>query len=568
MAPHRTASRHPRRADGTPTRPGRFLGRAILSFLIALILAAPAAAAPDIAQHPGGSPDSTTSQWTRRSGTSGMRGAGVGGGSGLEGAIDPASYILGPGDELVLEFAGRLTTSRRAVVDPEGDLWVEDFGRIRVAGLSLVEARTRLRRMMIGSSKGIDVYLRLSTPRKFKVYITGEVQSPGVVDVSAGTRVSESIALAGGFTAAASQRNILLRSPRGATRTVDLMRFERAGDRDANAVLGDGDQVQVPKRTESIFLYAPVPYSGEYEYRAGDRLGTLITLGGGFLPSALRGEGRLLRFVSPTASDTIAVDLGAADSLDRGPTLNPGDRLFVPHAGDYHPDYHVTLTGELNRPGVYPLREGEDRLTTMLEAAGGFTPAAARHAVLVVRRSENTLERDPEFDRLSRLSRREMTEAEYQTFRTKLASAQSVFTVDASLPREGEVQGADPTGSVHPARDVLLRHDDVVVVERESPSVRVSGLVRRPGLVAYGLKLTGGDYIESAGGYAQGANHNKVRVTRAASGQTLLLRDVSSIEPGDLIYVPDRPDRNVFALFRDLLVVAGSVATIVIAFRK
>jgi protein involved in polysaccharide export with SLBB domain len=149
-----------------------------------------------------------------------------------------------------------------------------------------------------------------------------------------------------------------------------------------------------------------------------------------------------------------------------------------------------------------------------------------------------------------------MTSSEYLSFRTKLASAQTTFLVDATA--------LDPGG----ARDVVLQPDDVVVVDRISASVRVSGVVLRPGLVRYSPELDGRDYIRLAGGFAKGAGKGATRVTRATTGQTLRLGDVERIEAGDLIYVPEKPDRNILAGLRDVIVVAGGIATVVIAFRR
>lgn len=529
--------------------PGWLLHR-LLPLLLVALAATPVRAQPvpaDPATLPSANPQASPS----RPGAGSER---IGSGA-QEGAIDPARYVLGPGDELSLDLLGRLSLSQRLVVDPEGELWIQDFGRVRAAGRTLAQLRDDLKRRFRGAARGVDVHLRLLRLRHLKAFVSGDVRSPGVIDVPAGTRVSEAIERAGGFLDTGSRRNLELRAPDGTIRTGDLVRFERLGDREANPVLADGDQVAVPRRAEAVYLYAPVPHPGEYEFRAGDDLASLVRMGGGFLPDALVDQATLVRFTGPVTAETLAVDV--AGLLAGGPplALRPGDRLFVPRASTFREDRHVTLSGEVARPGVYPLPAAPLRVSAALEAAGGLTPQAAAHAVLVVRRSGSALERDPEFDRLSRLSRQEMTSSEYLSFRTKLASAQTTFLVDA-----GALRPAD-------TRDIVLQPDDVVVVDRLSASVRVSGVVRRPGLVQYDPALRGEDYIRLAGGFAKGAGGGATRVTRATTGQTLRLGDVERIEPGDLIYVPEKPDRNLLAALRDLIVVAGGIATVVIAFR-
>ena len=74
--------------------------------------------------------------------------------------------------------------------------------------------------------------------------------------------------------------------------------------------------------------------------------------------------------------------------------------------------------------------------------------------------------------------------------------------------------------------------------------------------------------MELAGGYSERAAHTKVRVTRSVTGQTLLSRDVSEIAPGDLIWVPERPDITMWQHLQTLIAVAAQVATVIIAVRR
>jgi protein involved in polysaccharide export with SLBB domain len=146
-----------------------------------------------------------------------------------------------------------------------------------------------------------------------------------------------------------------------------------------------------------------------------------------------------------------------------------------------------------------------------------------------------------------------MTDAEYQSFKTKLASQQATFVFDYAT--------LDSAGSDH---DVLLKNGDVIVVDRELQSVRVAGEVQRPALLEYQPKLGGYDYIRLAGGMTGRAWRGHVRVTRAGSNQTLALEEARSIQPGDFIWVPEKKDVSFWAVFKDVILVAGSVATVII----
>jgi len=486
-----------------------------------------------------------------------------------EGAIDPKSYVLGPGDGFVVSVLGRISLDFPTEVDPEGYLWIQDFGRLKVAGLTLEQARQKLGDRFHSDSKGLEPQLRLVRLRTFKVFVSGEVARPGVIDASAVTRVSEAIDLAGGLLEQGSRRNIVVRGRDGSTRLADLVRAERTGAQTDNPLLLDGDRVLVSRRAAAtVSIYAPVPYPGGFEFRPGDRLSSLLELAGPLRPEAVPEGAFLLRFRDDRHVDTLRVTVPPVDATG-DLELQQGDRLFVPGRGDYHVDRNVSITGEVARPGIYPIVEGVDRVSDLITSAGGVTAEGNRHSVLVVRRATDSQERDPEFDRLSRLSRSEMTDNEYQTFRTKLATGRATHIVDLDLlaghTEDGETNERTRIGFV---RDVVLEPGDVIFVERQAHSVQVGGEVRWPGLLAFDPALHGNDYIKLAGGYSGRARESGTRLTRAASGQTILLKDAGRIEPGDLIYVPEKNDTHFWAVVRDVIIVLGSVATIVLAFDR
>jgi protein involved in polysaccharide export with SLBB domain len=452
-------------------------------------------------------------------------------------------------------------------IDPEGDVWIPDYGRVRLAGLTLAEGRERVQRVFRGETRGLRVDLRLVRLRRFVAYVLGEVRTPGAVEVTGITRLSEAIRLAGGATDRATHRNVVIRSRNGAPRTVDLLRFDRTADNSQNPYLVDGDVVMLPPRARTIGIHAPVAYPGQYEFRTGDTLAGVLQLTGPFEPDAALDRAILVRFVGDAGNETLHVDLRAVPDASADLELHEGDRLFVPSRGDYHRDRNVSVFGEVVHPGLYPLVEGRDRVSQLVQIAGGVTDRGNPRSVLVVRRASTTDDRDPELERLSKLTRSEMTESEYQALRSKLIATRATHVVDltAFVP--------NPERSAAPARlgvgqDLLLESGDVIFVERQSFSIQVGGEVRRPGLYEYDANLRRSDYVRLAGGYSKRANSGGTRLTRASSGQTFLLGDSDTIEPGDVLYVPEKKDVNVWNIVRDTILVGGSVATIILAFRR
>jgi len=473
----------------------------------------------------------------------------------LAGAVDPRTYRLGPGDRLSLELSGRTQRLVPLIVDVEGRVNVPDLGVVSVAGRSLEDVRAQLLGRLRPIYPGARVDLRLLVVRAFKVYVSGQVRSPGATAATPITRASELLTGRFELLPGASRRNVELHRRDGTTRRVDLDAFALLGDSGANPPLEDGDILVVPSAREYVYALGAFARPGRYEFSAHDSTATMVALAGELLPGADAARGMLVRFVTPTTMDSMRVDFGSPGGGDA--ELRPDDRLFAYAPGDYQRPRNVSITGEVAMPGPYSIRPGMDRLSSLLARAGGLTESAARTRIQVFRPGPTTGQRDIEFERLSRLTRSEMTDAEYTAFQTKLASQQAAFVVSA-----------DDLGRGGSAFDVVLEDGDILVVGRETAAVRVAGEVKRPALVTYQPLRTGEEYIALAGGFTRRARRGDVRLTRLGSNQTLSLSDVKSVQPGDFIWVPEKKEVNFWGVVKDVILVAGSAATVVLLFHN
>ncbi len=474
----------------------------------------------------------------------------------LAGPVDPTRYLLGPGDVLSLEYSGRVYRQASIAIDAEGRINVPEIGVLSTSGLTLATVRDRILARLRALYTGVHVDLRLVRVRVFKVYVVGQVVAPGPVLANATMRVSEILRAGVAFVDGASRRNIVLRHRDGRAERVDLDRFTLLGLDDRDPYLQDGDVVSVPARKAHVFALGAFSRGGEFELAPGDSVHTLVALAQGLLPATDPASGLLYRFNGPTQIDTLSVALtggpGAGD-----PPLMDGDRLFAREIPDFQRGRNVTLTGEFVRPGPYAIREGVDRIGDIVARAGGLTSVAARNRIQVFRPPTTVAgRRDTEFERLLRLTRTEMSDAEYLAFRSKLASQEAVYILTA-----------DDLHHEDNSRNVLLRDGDIVAVDRETPSVRVDGQVRLPSLIAFVPGRSVDDYIDLAGGFGAHAWRSKVRITRPGVNQALYVSDAGAPEPGDFIWVPEKNQVSFWGVFKDVLTVAGAAATVVLVVR-
>ncbi len=472
----------------------------------------------------------------------------------LPGAVDTEQYRVGPGDIFQVSVWGGISRTMTIEVGPEGTIQLPTAGTMKIDGLLLRQVRSDIIARLRPEFRGVNIDVRLLRPRRFTVYVTGEVQFPGSVPASGASRVADVVLLSEPLKGAAL-RNIEVNHRDGTREIADLDLFLRTASQTLNPWLRDGDVVNISSASSWIHIQGAVSRPGRYELGSRDSLRTLIDLGGGAVPSADTSRAMLVRWIDSARSESTWVELDDVRSGAFNPMLRNGDRFYVYFIPQYEVMNEVSMLGEVKRPGIYPIQEGRDRITDVVRAAGGFLPGADLAAIRVRRENPRTQE-DPELQRLLRLSRRDLTNSEYDVLQTKLAGQRSEYRIDWS-----RVQG-------DPDLDVLLLGGDIVQVDRVINSVRVDGQVRRPGILAYRPGLDLDDYVKASGGFSERAWRNKIRVTRSVTGQTFLAKDVAKLNPGDLIWVPEKADVTFWEQARTVLTAAAQVATVILAFNS
>lgn len=468
--------------------------------------------------------------------------------------VDAQSYRLGPGDLLQLNYSGRLSRSQSLPIGPEGTAFIPGWGVLRLGGLTLAEARQLVDQRLGTELRGVQLDLELVRVRMLRVYLTGEVQSPGPVDLIATSRVSDALSESSA-TAGASRRNLEVRHADGTREIADLGRFELTGDPVDDPFLMDGDVISVPKATRYFEVRGAVARSGRFELGPRDSLHTMLEMAGGLLPTSRPERALFIRWLTPSRDESVFVDVGDIDARRTNFPIEDGARLYVYSVAGYHELEQVSIQGEINAAGSYPIVPGRTRLSDLIRNAGGFTARADSSTMHVYRANPESSEPDPELDRLSRLSRGEMTSTEYEILRTRLTAKRADFRVDWSQVRPGS------------ELDIVLMSGDIVDVDRVRATVRVEGEVVRPGLIEYSPELRPLDYVKLAGGFSERAAGGRVLVTRRLTGQTLRARDVDRVAPGDMIWVPDKPDLTLLQQLLPFVAVAAQIATIILVVR-
>ena len=265
-----------------------------------------------------------------------------------------------------------------------------------------------------------------------------------------------------------------------------------------------------------VYVQGAVRNPGEYPLTVGGEPRYLIELAGGLLDGAYLSNAELRRIDVDQVRGEVKTNIMAVNlSTDSGMRLISRDVLRINYLPDWNPDQRVTLSGEIQFPGTYYLREGET-LASILQRAGGFTneafPEALRYISVATREVQkanvNRLVERFRRENASRVSvgvtEQYSSEVNDDYVSSVVDSFQGRIILD--MPR---ILSGDRSA------DVLLQDGDVVEVPRLVETVTVVGEVYEPGTFRYAGGMDEKDYIALAAGLTERARKKNIYVIRA-----------------------------------------------------
>ncbi len=263
------------------------------------------------------------------------------------------SYILGPGDELVIYFWGdpvevlNLDSFYRVQIDREGKVFIPSVGVMYLWGKSVSDFREELKKKLSRKFKRFSIEVSLGKLRKFPVYVSGFVKKPGIVTATVTDSVIDILASAGGVLKSGSLRNIVIRKNSGEEIKVDLYDFLIKGKK-INIKITDGDVIYVPPIGETVGVVGAVKRSAIYEVKEEKKLKEVLSLAGGILPSAYLPLIKIKRY----ENGKISVREGSFEYH-----IKDGDLIILEGAYTGKPQEGIHVEGFVAYPGFYSLEE-------------------------------------------------------------------------------------------------------------------------------------------------------------------------------------------------------------------
>ena len=383
-----------------------------------------------------------------------------------------------------------------------------------------------------------------------KLEIRGAVYRPGIYQLNGKLNtVRELVNEAQGLTGDAFlNRAVLYRQREDLTTEVIPVDIKAIMDGTSqNIILAKNDILYIPSIHDledrgDVVIHGEVAKPDSYPYADNMTLEDLIIQAGGLREAAsvvrVDVSRRIKNPRSTVDNDTIGqiytFSLKEGFVVDGTPgfILQPYDEVYVRRSPGYQAQQNVVVEGEILFGGSYAMTSREERLSDLINKAGGTTNYAyLRGAKLTRVATEGEKKRMGD---VIRLMSRQLGEAMMDSLGVRV---EDHFTVGIDL----EKAIANP-GS---ASDLVLREGDVVFIPKNTNTVTINGAVMVPNTVSYIAGKNIDYYLNQAGGYSDNAKKSKKFIVYM-NGQVTKVKGSGKkqIEPGCEIIVPSKSKKR------------------------
>jgi protein involved in polysaccharide export with SLBB domain len=404
------------------------------------------------------------------------------------------------------------------------------------------------------------------------VTVNGQVRDPGDHVTNGATYLRDAIFLAGGTTSDAQLRDaqVFRKTEDGKLKVISVnLSKALAGEGKDNILLEPKDRIFVQKNLAkadppTVKIEGEVERPGKYPLGEDMMATDLVRLAGGFKRGAYTEVADLTRYEIEHGTnvsgehETVPIARAMSGEPDTDVRLHDGDVLAIRQITGWN-DVGATITvkGEVLHPGTYGIREGE-RLSSILERAGGFTSQAYPYGVIFERVQVRTLE---ESNRAALIRQVQDDGAVLKAIPESNPEDKSVKEASLSQWRRTmeQLENTPPSGRlvIHISTDIRrwantpadleVRAEDVIYIPKRANIVMVDGSVYNPTAVTFKSGKSAGWYLRQAGGPNNMANKKAIFVIRADGSVVggpggVFSGGVENAElrAGDMVVVPEK----------------------------
>jgi protein involved in polysaccharide export with SLBB domain len=443
----------------------------------------------------------------------------------------------------------------------------------------------------------VRVFSRFDFEPAPTVSVGGEVSRPGTYKTSGQASLRDAVFLAGGLTPNASldSAQLFRINPDGSSKIFSVnLREALNGSSADNIPLQPRDRLLIHRNalrvdSSTVEITGEVAKPGRYPYTGNMHAADLIRAAGGLKRSAYAESADLTRYAA-AGGPAQQLQISLSSLLNGNPTedvpLRAGDVLAIRQLPGWKDiGASIKVTGEVVHPSTYGIQPGE-RLSSVLERAGGYTKNAYPYGALLMRRDVRDIELKSQMELISRIRAEKavlktLPEGDADQRNIKL---NALSQTDATLQ---ELQTHEPVGRVvvhiqqdiskwkNTSADIPVTNGDVLVIPKNPHTVLVTGQVFNPTAIGLPGSRSARWYLSQAGGLTPLADKKGIFVIRA-DGSVVAAKNNSSgwfsgdplsvsLRPGDTIVVPEKPPKVGGPNFTTVLQVAQLATSVALA---
>jgi len=418
-----------------------------------------------------------------------------------------------------------------------------------------------------------------------RVYITGAVYKPGAYSLEKDMDVKMLIEKAQGLKEDAFINRVnMVRKSEDLKKSFYHINLKSVLAGQEKLLLKKEDSLHIASANDlrdsaNVRLLGSIKKTGEFRYEDSMTLGAIILQAGGFMENATptrieigrRRSDLQLNLKGEATSEIINVDLTKGlDNDAANIVLMPYDIVSVKADPFKLKQTAVKISGEVKFSGSYTLSNPEERLSSLIDRAGGLLPYADINGAKLIRKKEKV--DTTQIKRLAKSSvKLDLLDNGSKQDTDMLVDNEELEnqTTEVALDLKSILQ--------HPGseEDITLKDEDELIVPRFVNTVSIGGEVLKPVTVQYHTGSGFGSYISAAGGYSRNAFRSRAFIIypngRAARTKNFIgIRLHPKVRPGSSIFVPLEPTTNGFdpSKFGVLISALTSLSTVfVLLFR-
>ncbi len=250
--------------------------------------------------------------------------------------VQAADYVVGAQDVLLITSYDQPDLTGKFAVESDGTFTFPLIGRVTAGGVTLREVEAMLEKQLVDGGFFTDpqVTVAMDQYRSQRVFVVGEVRTPGAYPMSGEMRLVEALARAGSMLPTASGEAVVVHpstlhgggaADAGGEGAEGLVRIDLRdlanGVSSQNVALSDGDTIFV-LRAENVYVFGQVKSPGAYPLRQKNTtVLQALALAGGVTDRGSIGRIQIVRIVNGEKQEI------KADLTD---DILPLDTIIVP----------------------------------------------------------------------------------------------------------------------------------------------------------------------------------------------------------------------------------------------